>query len=611
MDAEKMKRLLPIDNLKAATKRFPVSFACSLVLFLISEGIVVTGSGWLLSTKLPSVVLAAAIGYFIFITYHMQVEKGDFPKRMITMATVAFYGLIVTALFLQSGMPLIYTGGALLLASILSALMAPYIYKGDDVSAWYFSRTVCHGASVAVTAGALWSIGLIVAFAAIFFLFGISAIGFRIVGTILNLSIFILIALYILSWIPKNLTFSKDEGAYPSQLTFLLHWVLTPLAIFYLLILYAYGIKQVFLWELPKGYLALMTSGFGIVAIITYIVGYPVRHVGGTLFSRVQQYILPGLILPSLVLLLAVGVRIAEYGVTEDRYLLVICGVWFLICGVSYRSKHFSLRFIPLSLIALLVLTSFGPWSVVGLSGHSQTARLEKILEEYGALKNGTLMLAEKDMPFDARKDVSSILQYLQGTGRLAKLEYAAPLMTENALGKKQERHLDRRVLEQIGIEHVSRRANKENHKEGLGFHITFGGRLTNNRLNILDVRQADYYVASALLHPGSQREKSRVLSEEVTGPHISYDLKDTTLRLDFKGEGGFTDTLAFDIAPVAAFVDASKRTGVHYEDVLYIEAAGVKGTKGRIQILRVTGRVVRGEVHYDSLNFSIFIDQP
>ncbi|HCL61031.1 MAG TPA: DUF4153 domain-containing protein, partial [Rhizobiales bacterium] len=66
--------------------------------------------------------------------------------------------------------------------------------------------------------------------------------------------------------------------------------------------------------------------------------------------------------LPVVLLSIAVSRRVGDYGLTEDRYLMVLVGVWALILAVIrvLRGGDFDLRLVPGVLALLLLAASFG-----------------------------------------------------------------------------------------------------------------------------------------------------------------------------------------------------------------------------------------------------------
>ena len=65
----------------------------------------------------------------------------------------------------------------------------------------------------------------------------------------------------------------------------------------------------------------------------------------------------------TIMLFIAVGKRLAQYDVSEKRYLVVILGLWLLgICLYFARRSSRNIKLIPMSLAALALITSCGPW---------------------------------------------------------------------------------------------------------------------------------------------------------------------------------------------------------------------------------------------------------
>jgi hypothetical protein len=93
-------------------------------------------------------------------------------------------------------------------------------------------------------------------------------------------------------------------------------------------------------------------------------------------------------------LFIAVSRRIADYGLTEERYVMVLVGVWALIlAGIRIvRGGDFDLRLVPGVLALLLVAASFGPGGAIGFSVMSQKSELASILTKKGMLVDGKIV---------------------------------------------------------------------------------------------------------------------------------------------------------------------------------------------------------------------------
>jgi hypothetical protein len=90
-------------------------------------------------------------------------------------------------------------------------------------------------------------------------------------------------------------------------------------------------------------------------------------------------------------LFIAIFMRVTDYGITINRYIIILLGVWLtILCAYFIVGKN-NIKFIPVSLCVMILLMSFGPWSMFSISERSQANRLENLLEEYGILKDGSI----------------------------------------------------------------------------------------------------------------------------------------------------------------------------------------------------------------------------
>jgi hypothetical protein len=144
-------------------------------------------------------------------------------------------------------------------------------------------------------------------------------------------------------------------------------------------------------WELPKGTLGGLVVGYLLVGAATLLVGYPSREKGGPLVRLFWHYWVWLAALPVILLFIAVGRRISDYGLTEGRYWMVLIGVWALILAAIriLRGGDFDLRLVPGVLALLLFAASFGPGGAIGFSVMSQKSELASILSEKGMLIDG------------------------------------------------------------------------------------------------------------------------------------------------------------------------------------------------------------------------------
>jgi len=135
---------------------------------------------------------------------------------------------------------------------------------------------------------------------------------------------------YFLSQIPIDPLLSKDSLSHSKIEKFFTKWLLTPLSGLYFIILYAYSAKLLITLDLPKGILAWLVVIFSTIAILTYLFWTPFAKEQN---SRWRKWIWIAVLLQTIMLFVAIWIRIEEYSWTESRYMVFVLGLW--LGGVS------------------------------------------------------------------------------------------------------------------------------------------------------------------------------------------------------------------------------------------------------------------------------------
>lgn len=302
---------------------------------------------------------------------------------------------------------------AFLFAGFVFLIMAAPFRAGEPGNAalWNFNRIALTGMIFGFTVAVILGAGLNAVLLALEELFGID------VPRKLNSDIWIVCFCLIWPWralssMPSN--FDMPEGDYcPRWIGFIARYIYVPLASVYLVILYAFAIKIGIEWDLPKGQIAWLVCWFALVGVATKLTIYPLRDSGHRLLRLFDRGFFPALFLPAGLLAIAVGVRVDAYGLTEERYLLILLTGWLFVLATFFSFGGRRLVVAPLLLGVLLTLASVGPWGAVDVSIRSQIARLEPVLIENGYLANGRLVRLDKTVTFDTSKRISGIVRYL------------------------------------------------------------------------------------------------------------------------------------------------------------------------------------------------------
>jgi hypothetical protein len=231
----------------------------------------------------------------------------------------------------------------------------------------------------------------------------------------------------------------------------------------YMAILYAYFFKIIIQWQLPRGNLGWMITTFGTIGITTKLLAYPIRHSATRLLVWFDRYYYYALIVPILLLFIAIGVRIKDYGITEPRYAVALLGLWFTAITVIavVKKNQFQLKTVPILLAVLTLFASFGPWGAATLSLQSQMNRFSSLLEKHQLLDNGQVVKAKQSISFGDRKSMSSIADYLvKNEYRVERIQPMFTALLETTDNKKLDYRRyagGKRLLELMGLTYVNR----------------------------------------------------------------------------------------------------------------------------------------------------------
>ncbi len=317
-------------------------------------------------------------------------------------------------------------------ALTLSLTFAPYIGRtATEDSVWYYNYlnvlTVVMGGISAL----VFSLGLCAALASVKYLFELHGISGNVYEDFWTAGWFFLLPIFVLAQWADKFDFEKQDCTYHKGIYFIANYLTVPLAFTYMFILYAYLGKIGLHWELPRGNLAYMVSGFGTLGILTCLAVYPIRETGTQPLREFYKYFFYILIVPIFLLALGIYTRVHQYGLTEERYALVIAWLWFagLTALYTLRRVHAHIKHIPMLLCVFLLLASGGPWGAYSLSVSSQVGRLGGLLAQAGVIgKDGRVQKAPAQISFATRKSVSSVMDYLYNHHALGEIRaWTAP----------------------------------------------------------------------------------------------------------------------------------------------------------------------------------------
>ncbi|MBR5653431.1 MAG: DUF4153 domain-containing protein [Prevotella sp.] len=183
---------------------------------------------------------------------------------------------------------------------------------------------------------------------------------------------------------------NEDEVREPAKvLRLILNYILSPAVIIYTVILYAYFIKVVLAWDLPKGGVAWMVMGFVTVALVGRLMQYVLKEHYYDWFYRHFTWIA----IPPLIMYWVGSLyRIRLYSFTESRFYLLVAGalMTLFVLMLLWRSTR---RFQLMALIfgaAIIVFTYIPGISAKSIGFRCQKARLQHYISDLKLLDTKT-----------------------------------------------------------------------------------------------------------------------------------------------------------------------------------------------------------------------------
>jgi len=410
-------RLLSIPSLVETVRRFPLPLACGAAAFFVLPDL---RYGFLTShSKDPALSSLSAIlfvGVFFHTAFALIPARTRRARALFAAAGVAVhlaYGVWVFALPNTAVAWPVAFGVAI---GLLLIAVLPFLRSRDDLSFWQFNRTVWQGVGIALAAGLLLAGGVSIGMKGLDQLFGIdlSRPYYRDVWTFV---FYLVVPLHALSFVPKNTHFPAQDCRMPGPLSAIVNGIMAPLALAYMLILYAYFIKIGFSGELPNGVLAHLVTGFGGFGMVTYLVGWPLREAGGGPLRLFYKIFLPAMAVPVALQAAAIYQRVDAFGLTENRVAIIVATLWFALVLAARLFGRLRLKAIPALLALLLALVAAGPFSAYRLTILDQTNRMDTILARHGMLAGDRIVPAAAELPAEDRYKLGSIVTFLVKRG--------------------------------------------------------------------------------------------------------------------------------------------------------------------------------------------------
>ncbi|MDZ7808342.1 MAG: DUF4153 domain-containing protein [Gracilimonas sp.] len=552
-------------------------------------------------------ISALSISLFLAVTVFSESRKWERLKLQITRAAtvllLAVYYWFLPEDFEPSGSEVFYRYLLFFLASHLFVSFAPYLGDKSVKDFWAYNKTLFLRILLSILyVGVLFG-GLSIAIYSLEVLLEFNIAGKR-YGQLAIFLIGIFGTWFFLAGVPHSDHLTDEERAYPKGLRIFVQYVLIPLIVVYILILYLYMGKILIEWQWPIGWVAHLVLNFSIAGILGLLLLYPIQdeedHKWVHLFSRGYYLAL----IPLIVLLMfSIWVRISEYGITVNRYYVATLAVWLTGLVIYFLiSKMKDIRIIPISLFLITILISFGPLGAFAVSERSQLGRLEENFEKHGLLsESGTIMKADNEIPFKDRKEISSGINYLLDLKGVESIQPYFGQDLKEVLENKDSMNVvsdAQAITDLIGIDYVNNWEMKGERSEEFAIF-----QYQKSRMASVPLDGFDHYVGEIELWYESRELETVAGGKSYT---ISFNNEDLELQVAERSTG---HDLLFDLKP---FFGSLNTTGAGKVETLTVDEMTMEEQDDSLRIKLVFntigGQRQNGEIIGVNANFGLFI---
>lgn len=310
----------------------------------------------------------------------------------------------------------IYFG--LLLTSIIGCFFAAKIFYHSDYIAYnikiFTSAIISVGYSVVIVGG------LFAIYFAIDRLFSIN-IGYKTYISTLIIIMMVFNSGIFLSNFPR-VGASFDNYQLTRPIKILITYILIPIFVIYSLVMYLYFGKILISFELPKGVIVNLILWFSLFEVA--LIFFAGKIDDSIIVDKFKKYF-PMIMIPLLgMMFYAVGLRISEYGITENRFFVIAAGIFSFCANLYYifYRKNSNIA-IPIILALIILISSIGPLSAYNISATSQNARMERLLEKNNMLVNRHIV-AKSDISENDKSEMVQIVDYMTENHRPWEFRY-------------------------------------------------------------------------------------------------------------------------------------------------------------------------------------------
>jgi hypothetical protein len=373
-----------IISAKNSLIRFPLTILCSLISVIVAIYLVENGKSD--SKMLPyiNVMLCASIGIPLFFCTTIISNKKGFNNKTTNIINFLAACILIVIFFTLPNVISTHSTSLPYIKYVMYNItchlfvsFVPFVFSKQLNGFWHYNKILFIRLLASILYSAFIFIGLAIALTSLKLLFDIG------VPAELYFEIWIVLIGFLNTWffvsgIPNDFDSLEQIFEYPKALKTFSQFVLLPLLGLYILILYSYGTKILLLWDWPKGIVSYLIICVSVLGILTFLLLHPYGNQEGNSWIKKSSKVYYFILFPLLIILfIAIFMRVGDYGITINRYVILFLGVWLSIVCLYTAIGKTNIKFIPTSLACLLIIVSFGPWGMFSFSETSQVNRLK------------------------------------------------------------------------------------------------------------------------------------------------------------------------------------------------------------------------------------------
>lgn len=337
------------------------------------------------------IIYYLSVGTLLSLAMHLWCEEIIKKSNRLIVQTVAHALLLGDSIMLyylvpgRFNMEIGIAHGAVIFAVWVSLFFLSFTKEKNDIPSWNFALRSLKYFVAANIIGIIMCGGFSLLLFSLNQLFGIEIPDKSYLYLLIVCNLLLVVMLFV-GYLPQGAA-KHDTQPLPGRfLTMASRYLFLPLTAGYLLVLYIYGAKILFTWELPTGWVSWLVTLLMLGCLIVEFCMYPVRIAKSGRWDEIVARWLPVLVLP-LLLLMTVGIirRFCDYGVTINRLYIMTFNIWcYVVCIGLFVTKAKRISWIPISFAAVFLVTSVFPVNYASITRNILHKDIEKAFTQNG-----------------------------------------------------------------------------------------------------------------------------------------------------------------------------------------------------------------------------------